>query len=93
MNSAGAGIMDFAFPIIILIGIFYYLWSGKRGYNSLPTVEEYMSKFNPSQGKGLSCRNCDSHNIWDERAGRIKFSRKRIHYCKQCNTTLYRSLR
>lgn len=64
----------------------------KRKWESWPTVDEYMNKYNPSKGRGISCCKCGSHQIWEsgfEKDG----SDMRIHFCKQCKTYLYRTSR
>ena len=81
---------------LILLGSIGFCWYWvfvllpQKRWEKWPTVEQYMAELNPSKGKGISCYKCGSHNIWEESAKR-NYSKMRIHYCKQCNTGLYRT--
>ena len=57
---------------------------------SWPTVEQYLSDNQKACRNGMACEKCRSRNIWQKGWTRSNDER-RIHYCKTCNTTLYRT--
>jgi len=61
-------------------------------WESFPTVDEYLEKENPIQDSGIACSKCKSRNIW-EKGFEDSSDDKRLHYCKQCKTPLYRTER
>ena len=88
-------IMEIWIAIIFLVIVIVDVKYQSRiigNWESWPTVDEYIENHNPTKGKGISCYKCGSHNIWE--AGFHKAdSDMRLHYCKQCNTYLYRTQR
>lgn len=93
----------FGFLVILVAFFMFVAWLGtipgqlharklERVWATWPTLELYLAN-NPQAktARGPACRACNSRNIhefrWDSKTPNL-----RIHRCRTCNTTLYRSL-
>lgn len=62
----------------------------KKDWENYPSLDLYMNRYNPTPGRGLSCFKCTSNHFGIKHCGPKHFGLK-IHYCKRCNTALYRT--
>ncbi len=80
-------------PLIIIVAIIYFIFfrRGNKEYNTLPTLEEYLSS-NPGcqTNHGIKCNKCNSNSIknWGIAS---ENDQRRFHICNHCNTKLYKS--
>ena len=90
MFSVDSGNFIGVATLVLLAYFVYDHIRSKRNYRSWPTVDEYLQRNAGEMRNGIKCIHCGAKNIW-QRGWSSAEDNRRIHYCKICNTTLYRT--
>lgn len=84
-------LINIAINFAIIGGIIYFLFFRYSGWKKFKTLDEYWALYPHCKTEnGPKCFNCSSKNI-RQTTYKGSNSRRRVHYCNQCNMGLYRS--
>jgi hypothetical protein len=80
------------FALAVLVGVGYLIFSLFKKHFSIPTFDNYRSKYPDLVKDGkIKCHKCSGSDIFVKEVGNTPTSILNHHLCKTCGTTLFRS--